>query len=288
MMSRNKKRNIFLKVILGSSILTGIFFMLIMICVLIVLNFFGVKMTVSTIDNNSDYADSYLAALNNNLKDGYVPLTRMLYFYLENNLLSFDQIYKLNQNKESKSLRDIKIACEDNTFKNMIACSQESITENKSLLESVDQYFNFPIKNDVHYTVTSFFNHERIVYGTPNHHSGWDLAVSQQTPIYSVCSGTVININFTQNENIPYDVSGNKIGNTMTIKCDDYGTPTYVTFAHLFPNSSKVNVNQKVDHWTQLASAGTTGYSTGNHIHYEVKDENKTLIDGMALVDMKL
>ena len=33
----------------------------------------------------------------------------------------------------------------------------------------------------------------------------------------------------------------------------------------------KVKVGDKVTHWQEIASVGTTGYSTGNHLHYELR-----------------
>ena len=230
---------------------------------------------------------SYTSAVNKYMKDGYVPLQRLLYFHLEDTTLTLDTLYTMNQNKESKVARDIKVVCEDERVKNMVACSETNIKENEEYLIVSTGHFNFPLDSD--YTITSFFNEQRIIYGESNVHSGWDFATSPQTPIYSVCSGTVEKVNYTQNENIPYDQSGNKVGNTITIKCDeDYDETFYVLFAHLYPNSSKVKVGDKVNHWTEIASVGTTGHSTGNHLHYQVYNQNWELIDGMQLIDLTL
>ena len=90
-------------------------------------------------------------------------------------------------------------------------------------------------------------------------------------------------------ENIPYNQSGNRIGNTITIKCDeDYDKNYYVMFAHLYPNSAKVNVGDRVNHWTEIASVGTTGHSTGNHLHYQVENEEGEKLDGMNFIDFTL
>ena len=78
----------------------------------------------------------------------------------------------------------------------------------------------------------------------------------------------------------------NKTGNIIVLKCDqDYAETYYVTYAHLYPNSAKVKVGDSVSHWTEIASVGTTGHSTGNHLHYQVADANWNLIDGMQLID---
>lgn len=286
-MNKNKKKNIILKIIGGSTILSVAFAMVILICVLMIFDFFGTKLTKEKVQHNEEYADSYKTALNSYLKDGYVPLQRLLYFYLEDTSLTLDILYTMNQNKEAKTAREIESVCEDQRVKNMTACTNVNIEENKDYLVVSTGHFNFPLKSE--FTVTSFFNEQRTVYGESNTHNGWDLAVPAQTPVYSVCDGVVEKVNFTQDSNLPYDQSGNSVGNTITLKCDsDYDETYYVIFAHLYPNSAKVKEGDIVSHWTQVATAGTTGYSTGNHLHYQVENENRELVDGMQLIDFTL
>lgn len=284
---KKKKKNIFLKIIGGSSILSIAFAMVILICVLMIFDFFGTKLTKEKVQNNAELADAYTQAVNKHLKDGYVPLQRLLYFHLEDTSLTLDALYTMNQNKEQKTTREISAVCEDQRVKNMTACTESNIAENKEYLEVSTGHFNLPLDKD--FTVTSFFNEQRVIYGETNVHGGWDLAVPAQTPVYSVCSGTVDKVTFTQNENVPYDQSGNNVGNLITIKCDeDYDETYYVVFAHLYPNSAKVKVGDKVIHWTQVAEVGTTGHSTGNHLHYQVENSKREKLDGMQFIDFTL
>lgn len=284
---KKKKKNIFLKIIGGSSILSIALAMVILICVLMIFDFFGTKLTKEKVQNNAEFADAYTSAVNKYLMDGYVPLQRLLYFHLEDTSLTLDALYTMNQNKEQKTAREILSVCEDQRVKNMVACTESNINENKDYLEVSTGHFNLPLDKD--FTITSFFNEQRVIYGETNVHSGWDLSAPAKTPVYSVCSGTVDKVTFTQNENIPYDQSGNKVGNLITIKCDeDYDETYYVVFAHLYPNSAKVKVGDKVNHWTEIASVGTTGHSTGNHLHYQVENANREKIDGMQFIDFTL
>lgn len=281
------KKSLLLKIIGGSTILSVACFITILICVLMILDFFGAKLTEEKVQANAEYSDAYINALNKYLKNGYVPLQRILYFHLEDNSLTIDTLYAMNQNVESKSAKEINVVCEDQRVKNHVACSESNLKDNEKYLIVSSGHFNFPLTND--YTITSFYNQERIIFGEKDIHSGWDFATQAQTPVYSVCDGTVEKVNFTQQENIPYDQSGNEIGNTITLKCDgDYNEIYYVVFAHLYPNSSKVKVGDTVYHWTQVASVGTTGTSTGNHLHYQVYDSNWKLVDGMQLIDLTL
>ncbi len=282
-----KKKNIFIKIILSGGISSIIFFMIILICVLIILDFFGSELTQEKAINNLDYSSNYIATINKNLKNGYVPLQRILHFYLEDENFTIDTLYTMNQNTDTKSAEEIRKVCSDERVKNMNACSETSIKENEKYLIVSKGHFNLPL--DTSFTVTSFYNQQRMIYDNTDVHSGWDLAVPAQTPVYSVCSGTVLKVNYTQDENIPYDQSKNSLGNTITLKCDnDYAETYYVSFAHLYPNSAKVKEGDRVNHWTEIASVGTTGYSTGNHLHYQVQDSNNNLIDGMQLIDFTL
>ncbi len=284
---KKKKKNLLFKIIGSSTILTTAFVMIILICVLMIFDFFGAKLTKEKVQDNAEYADAYVNTLNKNLTNGYVPLQRLLYFHLEDSSLTLDTLYKLNQDEENKTAREINDVCSDERVKNMNACTESNIKDNEDYLVVSTGRFNLPL--DTNFTITSFFNEQRIIYGESNVHSGWDLAVPEKTKVYSVCDGIVDKVTFTQNENIPYDQSGNNVGNLITIKCDsDYDEIYYVVFAHLYPNSAKVSVGDRVSHWTEIAGVGTTGHSTGNHLHYQVENANREKIDGMQLIDFNL
>ena len=260
-----KKKSKIIAIIGGSTTIMIAVAMVILIAVLMIFDFFGSNLTKEKIENNLEYGDAYLNAVNENIKDGYVPLQRILYFYLEDESLTIDTLYKLNLNKEDRKLEKIEVVCEDERVKNLSACTEESIEENREYLEVTTARFNFPLDTNS-YTVSSFFNQQREVYGEFDTHQGFDFATQAGTPVYSVCNGTVSRVTFTQNENVPYNVSGNKSGNIITIACDeDYENTYYVMYAHLYPNSAKVKVGDQVNHWTEIAAVGTTGYSTGNH-----------------------
>lgn len=65
--------------------------------------------------------------------------------------------------------------------------------------------------------------------------------------------------------------------NTITLKCGVDNLIYYVTYVHLYPNSSKVKVGQKVKHLEQIATVEITGNSTGHHLHYQVTLNNKVV-----------
>lgn len=282
MSKKKKKGNLLMKVIFSSSILTIAFFMVIIIACLMILDFFGANITDNYVENNMDYADMYKETVNKALKNGYgyVPLNRILYFYLEDDKLSFYDIYVDNIDRETNKMKMISEVCTLPKYKIYSGCKD---------LDSSDQIDDDVIKPFVppidfkKITVTSFFMEERIVFGKQDVHGGWDLACGNQTPVKATCDGTVISVSFPYSENVTDKNGGG--GNQIKIKCDvDENVSYEVWYAHLYPGSAKVKNGDSVKAGQELAGVGTTGYSTGPHLHYQVMYEGNK-VDGMSLID---
>ncbi|MBJ7455611.1 MAG: M23 family metallopeptidase [Thermoleophilia bacterium] len=86
-------------------------------------------------------------------------------------------------------------------------------------------------------------------------HEGIDIAGASGTPIAAAAAGTVIVAGW----------SGG-YGNLVVI---DHGNGISTAYAH---NSSiAVSVGQSVGQGTVVSGMGTTGHSTGVHLHFEVR-----------------
>ena len=269
------------KLIFGSTVFLS-FFLVIIIACLLTCNFFGANVTDGYVENNSEYASQYKTTVNNALKNGkgYVPLKRILYFYLEEDTLKFEDIYNDNLDKDSNKMLPISDVCNLDKYKNLDVC--KDLDTSNQVNEEQNKPFVPPI-DLTKTTITSFFMEERIIFGKSNVHGGWDFASPDQTPVKAVCDGKITKVNFPFMMNLTNKTAGG--GNQIYLECDVDDEVTYtVIYAHLYPNSAKVSNGQMVKAGDELAGVGTTGYSTGSHLHYEVRLGNKK-VDGMSLID---
>ena len=107
------------------------------------------------------------------------------------------------------------------------------------------------------YPITQIFGENAAVYakyGLPGH-NGVDWGCPLYTPVYAAADGTVIRID--------YDKDG--YGNFIKLQHDGYIT----LYAHL--SQPKVNLNDKVISGQFIGQSGTTGNSTGPHLHFELR-----------------
>lgn len=260
-------------------------FIIILLPILMVLDFFGVNITDDYVKDNMKYAEKYKSTLNSYLikNKGYVPLVRILYFYSSDKSLSFDEIYEDNLDNDTKKLKTIQEVCKLKKYSKLSVCNKENINKSNQIKEEQSKPFSYPI-NFTSSTVTSFFMEEREVFDTYDVHEAWDFAASSKTPVYSVCDGFASIVSFTYSENTT-DTSGG-LGNYIEIKCN-IGTQKYsIVYGHLYPNSNTIKTGSTVRKGQKIGEVGTTGYSTGNHLHFKVSIKDKP-VDGMSLINFK-
>jgi len=86
-------------------------------------------------------------------------------------------------------------------------------------------------------------------------HKGFDIAADQGTPVRAVAAGTVKFAGW----------SSQGYGNLVVIDHGGYQT----LYAHL--SSLSVSTGQSVSAGTPVGSMGNTGFSTGPHLHFEIR-----------------
>lgn len=95
------------------------------------------------------------------------------------------------------------------------------------------------------------------VYGTWRLHTGTDIGAGCNAPIYAAAGGTVV-----------YAGWYGTYGNWVLI---DHGSGIQTGYAHIADGGILVGAGQSVGVGTNIARVGTTGASTGCHLHYEVR-----------------
>ena len=103
-----------------------------------------------------------------------------------------------------------------------------------------------------------------------SNHKGMDFAAPQGTSIIAAEAGTVIKVSNTCSHNYPKNYKtrcscGGGYGNYLMIS---HGGGLVTLYAHC--TTITVSVGQNVSAGQQIATVGTTGYSTGNHLHFGV------------------
>ena len=93
------------------------------------------------------------------------------------------------------------------------------------------------------------------VHGTPSWHRGQDFSAPVGTEVYATGAGNVIDAGW----------NGGGYGNFVRI---DHGYGYQTTYGHL--SQVGVEVGQKVNRGDKIGLSGSTGVSTGPHLHYEI------------------
>ena len=112
----------------------------------------------------------------------------------------------------------------------------------------------------MHYQLTSRYGNRRDPFnGRMAMHEGVDLGAPKKSKVYAVSPGTV-------------KFSGHKAryGKVVII---EHGMGFETLYGHLY--STDVKKGQKVDSSTVIGRVGSTGRSTGPHLHYEVRINSK-------------
>lgn len=121
--------------------------------------------------------------------------------------------------------------------------------------DSLDKPFILPLDQSQYRRTSQYGPRKHPINGNPSFHSGVDLAAAGGTPIYAAGDG-VIEI---QNDNTGYGL--------LTVIRHENGLVSY--YAH--QSRRHKAVGDRVTAGELIGEVGTTGNSTGNHLHFEVR-----------------
>lgn len=142
---------------------------------------------------------------------------------------------------------------------------QSSQSSDSSSSTQTEHNFTWPLPSSA--TITSYFG-PRVVFGANDNHGAVDIAAPKESAIVASKSGTVI----------AAGESGTTYGIYVIISHGDgYST----LYAHC--NSVDVSVGDYVTQGQRIAGVGTTGRSSGYHLHFEVR-KNGVRVDPLDYV----
>ena len=117
-----------------------------------------------------------------------------------------------------------------------------------------------PVSNkDLKYTASGYGRRIDPIYKTVKFHYGMDFSANTGTPVYATGDGTITS-------------SGWESGYGLTVEID-HGFGYQTRYAHL--SKASVKRGQKVKRGETIGLVGSTGKSTGPHLHYEVVNKGQ-------------
>jgi murein DD-endopeptidase MepM/ murein hydrolase activator NlpD len=180
----------------------------------------------------------------------------------------FDLEPNNNQFKVDKSITSFKESKEK-----LEEINREIAEESKSLDEiykkakmNDEMYANLPaiqpiFNKELSHLASGFGLRMHPILKIEKFHAGVDFTAKSGTPVYATANGKV---SFAKYEG--------GFGNVVKI---NHGNEYETLYAHL--SQIKTRVGKKIKRGEVIGAVGTTGLSTGNHLHYEVKKHGKNI-----------
>ncbi|RFP16157.1 MULTISPECIES: M23/M56 family metallopeptidase [unclassified Duganella] len=131
-----------------------------------------------------------------------------------------------------------------------------------------DAHWRYPLDK---MRVTGLFGVRRTVLVTP--HKGIDIAAPAGTPVHAVAGGVVVSAGvLTEN--------GGRYGKTVILQHGAQRT----LYAHL--TSMNVKAGATVEAGQQIGTVGETGFATGPHLHFEVRQDEEFINPATKLANL--
>lgn len=158
--------------------------------------------------------------------------------------------YKFND-EQNKMLDELMGEEYDDLWNKLIGDSVKSYPSGGSFVGT--GIFAWPLTVDG--TITSYFGTRTDpISGEISTHGGTDIAAPQGTPILAAADGTVVAATWHNGYGYYVKIKHNNTYSTLYGHCSEL----------------RVSAGQKVKQGQLIAKVGSTGYSTGLHLHYEV------------------
>lgn len=180
-----------------------------------------------------------------------------------------DQLVQTEKEKEvmmaklAKEIEDMEEISEESERQLMEMAKKASELEakkNKIKLYYKGGKLGTPLK-DAYRVSSSFGYRTHPISGKRKLHAGIDMAAPKGTPVYAAETGVVI-----------VAQSYNGYGNCIII---DHGGGLWTLYGHLMNGGILVEKGETVKRGEKIGLVGSTGQSTGNHLHFEVRKNSE-------------
>lgn len=168
------------------------------------------------------------------------------------------QRVKAELEAEEQQLHEIEADMEQELL--ALAAAQKAKLAEKAKLQQASSYsggqLGLPLAPGTYRLSSPFGSRTDPITGRTAYHNGLDFAAPEGTPIYAAEDGVVIFAGYSRG-----------FGNTVMIQHNEEITTLY---AHIREGGIMVSVGQTVKRGDKIAEVGSTGRSTGNHLHFTV------------------
>jgi len=163
-------------------------------------------------------------------------------------------IKKLQTDRKTYEQAEKELARQSNQLTKMLQANAKNTKPSEQFNTTSD--FVMPVRGGI---TSSFGWRTHPIFGSRKFHSGIDIGVPTGTPVRCSNSGVVTFTGWYGG-----------YGKVVIVSHGNYkGKPTSTLYAHL--SSYSVSTGSKVSKGQVIARSGSTGYSTGPHLHFEVR-----------------
>jgi len=198
--------------------------------------------------------------------DNKIPNAKELNNERENEVNVYEES-SLN-NKENGTKENIGISVDDVEVDRKIVAVSSSVSSLSSVVDEIKETkieFIKPLSG----IITSHFGAREVIFeGVDSYHTGTDIAASMGTKVVSSIEGKVTRATYNKYNGNFVEVTN---GNVSTIYC------------HM--SKLSVKVGDKVKSGTKIGEVGSTGLSTGPHLHFEIVYDG-TKVDPELILDL--
>lgn len=156
-----------------------------------------------------------------------------------------------------------------------LLCSQSS-SGGEAVVVVANDDFSIPFESSSMFSVTSPFGYrlDPLGSGETKFHSGIDLGSPCGTDVLASVDGVVYEVGFSE--------SG--LGNYVYLKHQTSNGILYSAYGHMLDDSIAVEKDEPVVKGQKLGQVGSTGASTGCHLHFMIM-KNKISFNNVDLID---